>query len=73
MASSRRFFSPSLTALVMVAPTSAGTACVLDLYQRRTGSWKRRVSWVFVIITLVFVYTTVDNEKRCLRNGGGRM
>jgi hypothetical protein len=47
---------------VLVLMTSAGVACVIDLYQRRTGPWHRRVSWVFVLITLVFIYTTVDNE-----------
>lgn len=47
---------------VLVLITSACLATVIDLYQRRTGSWFRRVSWPFVLITLVFIYTTVDNE-----------
>ncbi|CAN5269647.1 hypothetical protein BH11PLA2_BH11PLA2_12420 [soil metagenome] len=47
---------------VLVLMTSAGTACVIDRYQRRTGAWYRRLSWMFVFITMVFIYTTVDNE-----------
>jgi hypothetical protein len=42
--------------------TSAGLATVIDIYSRRRGPWYRRLSWVFVIITAVFIYTTIDNE-----------
>jgi hypothetical protein len=47
---------------VLVLMTSAGVACVIDRYRSRTGPWYRRISWLFVTITLVFIYTTVDNE-----------
>jgi len=42
---------------VLVLFTSAGAA--VTLAARRTG--QRRLSWAFAVITLVFVYTTVDN------------
>ena len=47
---------------VLVLMTSAGLASTIDIYQRRRGPWHRRLSWPFALITLVFVYTTVDNE-----------
>jgi hypothetical protein len=47
---------------VLVLMTSAGVACVIDSYQRRTGPWWRRLSFVYLLITAVFIYTTVDNE-----------
>jgi hypothetical protein len=47
---------------VLVLITSAGVATVVDLWQRREGSWYRRLSWPFALITAVFVYTTVVNE-----------
>ena len=47
---------------VLVLMTSAGVAAVIDKYHRREGPWYRRVSWLFVAITTVFVYTTVANE-----------
>jgi hypothetical protein len=46
---------------VLVLITSAGTATVIDLWQRRTGPWYARLSWPFLLITLVFVYTTIAN------------
>jgi len=46
---------------VLVLITSACVASVIDLWQRREGSWYRRMSWPFLFITLVFVYTTVAN------------
>ena len=47
---------------VLVLITSACVATVIDLYQTRTGRWYKRLSWPFVAITAVFVYTTVANE-----------
>jgi hypothetical protein len=46
---------------VLVLITSACVASVIDLWQRREGPWYARVSWPFLFITLVFVYTTVAN------------
>jgi uncharacterized membrane protein YhaH (DUF805 family) len=42
---------------VLVLFTSAGAA--VSIAARRAG--QRRLSWAFAVITLVFVYTTVDN------------
>jgi hypothetical protein len=47
---------------VLVLMTSAGVATTIDIYYRRRGPWYKRLSWTFTLITLVFVYTTVDNE-----------
>lgn len=47
---------------VLVLMTSAGLATTIDIFYRRKGPWYRRLSWLFAIITLVFVYTTIDNE-----------
>ena len=48
---------------VLVLITSACVAAVIDVYRSRAGRpWPRRVSWPFLLITLVFVYTTVANE-----------
>jgi hypothetical protein len=47
---------------VLVLMTSACLATVIDKWHHRTGPWYRRLSWPFVIITLVFVYTTIANE-----------
>jgi hypothetical protein len=47
---------------VLVLITSACVATVLDIWQHREGTWYRRLSWPFAIITAVFVYTTVVNE-----------
>ncbi|HEY1188613.1 MAG TPA: amino acid transporter [Gemmata sp.] len=46
---------------VLVLITSACVASVIDIWDRRTGPWPRRVCWPFVLITLVFVYTTIAN------------
>jgi hypothetical protein len=47
---------------VLVLMTSACVATVIDKYRSREGGWYGRVSWVFVLITGVFVYTAVVNE-----------
>lgn len=47
---------------VLVLITSACFAAVIDVWERRTGPWYRRLSWPFALITVVFVYTTVANE-----------
>jgi hypothetical protein len=46
---------------VLVLMTSAGVASVIDIWQRREGAWYRRLSWPFLLITLVFIYTTIAN------------
>lgn len=46
---------------VLVLMTSAGVASVIDIWQRREGRWYRRLSWPFLFITLVFIYTTAAN------------
>jgi hypothetical protein len=46
---------------VLVLMTSAGVASVIDIWQRRQGSWARRLSWPFLMVTAVFSYTTVAN------------
>src|SRR5207249_1424774 len=46
---------------VLVLITSACVASVIDLWQRREGRWYARLSWPFLLITLVFAYTTVAN------------
>jgi hypothetical protein len=46
---------------VLVLMTSAGVASVVDLWHRRQGPWYGRLSWGFLLITLVFVYTTIAN------------
>ena len=47
---------------VLVLMSSAGVASVIDIWQRRAGErWYTRVAWGFVLITLVFGYTTVAN------------
>lgn len=47
---------------VLALMTSACVATVIDVYNRREGPWYARLSWPFVAITAVFVYTTVVNE-----------
>jgi hypothetical protein len=47
---------------VLVLITSACVATVIDIWQRRAGTWIRRISWPFALITAVFIYTTVVNE-----------
>jgi hypothetical protein len=46
---------------VLVLISSACVASVIDVWQRREGRWYARVSWPFLLITLVFFYTTVAN------------
>lgn len=46
---------------VLVLISSAGVATVIDRYRSRTGSWFTRISWLYVLITLVFFYTTAAN------------
>jgi amino acid permease len=47
---------------VLVLITSACVAAVIDIWERRTGPWYRRLSWPFALISAVFVYTTIANE-----------
>ncbi|MDY3561207.1 amino acid transporter [Gemmata sp. JC673] len=46
---------------VLVLITSACTASVIDIWDRREGRWYRRLCWPFVLITIVFIYTTIAN------------
>ncbi|MDB5311350.1 MAG: hypothetical protein JWO38_5552 [Gemmataceae bacterium] len=47
---------------VLVLITSGCVASVIDVWQRRAGGrWYARVPWGFVLISLVFAYTTVAN------------
>ena len=46
---------------VLVLMSSACIATVIDLYREREGVWIRRVPWLFVGITCVFLYTTAAN------------
>jgi hypothetical protein len=46
---------------VLVLMTSAGVATVVDLWQQRSGRWYTRISWPFLFVTLVFIYTTIAN------------
>ena len=45
---------------VLMLITSACIASVIDVWRHREGKWYRRISWSFLFITVVFVYTTVD-------------
>ena len=44
---------------VMVLMTSAGVAVVIDQWRKRRGAWWLRLSWGYLLATLIFVYTTV--------------
>jgi hypothetical protein len=44
---------------VLVLMTSAGVATVIDRWRSRSGHWLRRTPWPYVLITLMFVYTTI--------------
>lgn len=46
---------------VLVLITSACVASVIDQWHRRDGRWFARLHWPFLVITLVFVYTTIAN------------
>jgi hypothetical protein len=43
---------------VVVLMSSACVATVIDRWRTNRGAWYRRLSWPFVLITVVFVYTT---------------
>lgn len=45
---------------VMVLISSACVAVVIDQYRKRTGSWAHRVRWGYVLILMLFFYTTAD-------------
>ena len=46
---------------VLVLITSACVANVIDVWRSRSRFWLFRVPWGFLLITLVFVYTTLAN------------
>jgi hypothetical protein len=46
---------------VLVLMTSACVASLIDIYNNRSGNWWKKLSLPFLFITIVFVYTTVDN------------
>ena len=46
---------------VLVLISSACVASVIDLYRKRTGLWITRVPWSFVLISIVFFFTTGAN------------
>jgi hypothetical protein len=45
---------------VMVLITSACVAASIDQYGKRKGAWWQRMPWHYVLIGLVFLYSTVD-------------
>lgn len=44
---------------VMVLISSACVATVIDKWNKRSGPWLTRMPWIFVVIAIVFLYTTV--------------
>jgi hypothetical protein len=46
---------------VLVLMSSACIATVLDKYRQATGPWFVRLSWVYLLISAVFIYTTIAN------------
>ena len=46
---------------VLVLITSACVASLIDVWHKRQGRWFSRLSWPFLAITIVFVYTTIAN------------
>ena len=44
---------------VLVLMSSASIAAVIDVYRKRTGLWLIRVPWAMVLVSLVFVFTTI--------------
>jgi hypothetical protein len=46
---------------VLVLITSACVASLIDVWHRREGRWYSRLSWSFLSITVVFIYTTIAN------------
>lgn len=43
---------------VLVLITSASVAVVIDLWRKRSGMWFTRLSWRYLLVTLIFAYTT---------------
>jgi len=46
---------------VLVLITSACVATVIDNYRHREGNWLQRVSWKYLAITVVFLFTAAAN------------
>lgn len=46
---------------VLVLICSACVATVIDVYRSREGLWVTRIPWIYLAITLVFIYTTITN------------
>lgn len=46
---------------VLVLISSAGVATVIDQFRSRGGRWWSRIPWMYLMITLVFLYTTAAN------------
>jgi hypothetical protein len=46
---------------VLVLMSSAGVATVIDVYRHSERPGWRRIPWMFVVITAVFIYTTAAN------------
>lgn len=46
---------------VLVLISSACVATVIDVYRNRSGIWLLRMPWFYLLITVVFFYTTVTN------------
>jgi hypothetical protein len=46
---------------VLVLITSACIATVIDLWRKRSGHWAQRTPWYFLLVTGVFLYTTIAN------------
>lgn len=45
---------------VMVLITSAATAASIDHFRKSHGAWWQRLPWGYVLIAIVFVYSTID-------------
>ena len=46
---------------VLVLMSSACVATVIDTFRQRSGAWWRRLSWHYVAICVLFLYTTAAN------------
>jgi hypothetical protein len=46
---------------VLVLISSACIATVIDVYRNRAGHWITRMPWLYLLITVVFIYTTITN------------
>jgi hypothetical protein len=44
---------------VLVLMSSASTASVIDIFRKRQGLWILRVPWILLLVTGVFIYTTI--------------